>query len=190
MRKIKIERQGIPDVLAITPPIFRDERGFFSETYNEKALAAAGITAHFVQDNQSLSVQKGVVRGLHFQRPPHAQGKLIRVTRGAILDVAVDVRKGSPTFGQHVAVELSAENWKQLWVPEGFAHGFCTLVENTEVNYKVTSFYAAESDAGLAWNDPALGIPWPVDSAAAQLSAKDQKLPLLADMPAAFVYAH
>ncbi len=172
----------------LTSPIIRDERGFFSETYSERAFSEAGITVRFVQDNQSLSIKAGVVRGLHFQRPPHAQGKLIRVTRGAILDVAVDIRVGSPTYGQHVAVELSASNRKQVWMPAGFAHGFCSLEDNSEVIYKVTAFYAAESDAGLAWDDPALGIHWPVDGSRAQLSPKDRLHPKLADLGAVFTF--
>jgi len=188
MSRLTIEPQRIADVVALTPPVMRDERGYFCETYNEREWEAAGITHRFVQDNQSLSLKAGVVRGLHFQRPPHAQGKLVRVTRGAILDVAVDIRVGSATFGQHVAVELSAANWKQLWVPVGFAHGFCTLEDNTEVAYKVTAFYAADCDAGLAWDDPALGIRWPVDASAARLSPRDRQHPRLADLAPAFAF--
>ena len=146
----------------LTPKILRDHRGYFSEVYNKSSLAAVGITAEFVQDNQSLSRSVGVLRGLHFQIPPNSQGKLVRVNRGAILDVIVDIRTGSATFGQHVSLELNAENWQQLWVPEGFAHGFCTLTPDTEVIYKVTAFYSPDDERGLAWDDPDLRISWPV----------------------------
>lgn len=173
---------AIPDVKLITPRKFGDSRGFFSEVYNAKALAAAGIDIRFVQDNHSLSVETGTVRGLHFQKPPHAQAKLVRVARGRILDVAVDLRPESPTYGQHVSAELSADNWAQLLVPAGFAHGFCTLEPNCEVLYKVDAHYAPESDAGLLWCDPALGIDWPVAAGKALLSEKDAKLPLLKDL--------
>ncbi len=146
---MRIEALALQEVKLLTPKIFRDERGFFSETYNRKALVAVGIDRTFVQDNQSLSRTKGVLRGLHFQIAPHPQGKLVRVTRGAIFDVAVDIRQGSPSFGRHVSAMLSADNWSQLWVPEGFAHGFCTLEPDTEVIYKVTDFYAPECERGL-----------------------------------------
>jgi len=187
-QRLTAERLSIPDVILITPARYGDDRGFFSETYSAKALSEAGITATFVQDNQSLSRQKGVVRGLHFQSPPHAQGKLVRVVRGSILDVAVDIRKGSPSFGRHVAVELSVENWRQLWVPAGFAHGFCTLEENTEVFYKVTDYYAPECDKGIRWDDPQIGIAWPVGAESVVLSDKDRRLPSLADSPSFFTY--
>lgn len=185
-QKLNAQRLEIPDVILVTPAKFGDDRGFFSETYNETAFHELGIAARFVQDNQSLSRQKGVVRGLHFQTPPHAQGKLVRVVRGSILDVAVDIRQGSPTYGKHVAVELSADNWRQLWLPEGFAHAFCTLEDNTEVIYKVTDYYAPECDAGIQWNDPDLGIAWPISAAEAVLSAKDMKLPRLAEITSPF----
>jgi dTDP-4-dehydrorhamnose 3,5-epimerase len=177
---------AIPEVKLIVPSIFRDERGFFSETHNSKSFKAAGIDAEFVQDNHSLSRPKGVVRGLHFQVPPHAQGKLVRVTHGAVFDVAVDVRRGSPSYGRHVSAVLSAENWAQLWIPVGFAHGFCTLKADTEVLYKVTDYYAPECDRGIKWNDPALGIEWPIAAAEAILSAKDAKNALLSELPAYF----
>lgn len=183
-----IETLAIADVLVITPKIHRDERGFFSETYNQRALAAAGLDATFVQDNHSLSRERGVVRGLHFQTQPEPQGKLVRVARGSIFDVAVDIRVGSPTYGQHVSRVLSVDNWEQLWVPVGFAHGFCTLEPDTEVIYKVTGYYSPECDRGLAWNDPALGIAWPVAADAAILSAKDKTHPTLAEMPESFKY--
>jgi dTDP-4-dehydrorhamnose 3,5-epimerase len=173
----------IPDVILITPRIFHDDRGLFCETHNQRTLEKHGISAVFVQDNHSISLAKGTIRGLHFQLPPHAQGKLVRVVRGSILDVAVDLRKGSPTFGKHVTAHLSAENWAQLWIPEGFAHGFCTLEDATEVAYKVTDYYAPDSDRGVHWADPTLGIPWPVSVDEARLSAKDQVHPNLGDLP-------
>ena len=154
---VEVTDLSLPGVKVITPKIFRDARGLFCETFSARALAAAGISATFVQDNHSVSLQKGVVRGLHFQVPPHAQAKLVRVTRGSIFDVAVDIRVGSPTYGRHVSAVLSAANWQQIWIPEGFAHGFCTLEPDTEVLYKVTGYYAPECDRGLKWNDPA----WP-----------------------------
>ena len=183
---MKIESLDIADVKLITPRKFGDNRGFFSETWNAKVLADAGFTALFVQDNHAMSAEKGTVRGLHFQTPPMAQGKLVRVTRGAVLDVAVDVRRSSPTFGRHVSAVLSAENWQQLWVPAGFAHGYCTLQPDTEVIYKVTAYYSPANDKGILWDDPALGIPWPVTRAAAHLSDKDKIQPLLAGAKALF----
>jgi len=185
---MKIDTLAIPELKLVTPAIFRDARGYFSETYNQKALAEAGVDRVFVQDNQSLSRSRGVLRGLHFQIAPHPQAKLVRVTRGAIFDVAVDIRHGSPTFGHHVAVVLSADNWSQLWVPEGFAHGFCTLEPESEVIYKVTDFYAPECDRGLAWDDPDLGIAWPLADAETVLSDKDRRHPRLKDVPAHFSY--
>ena len=170
----------------VVPSVHRDDRGFFSETFSGKALAEASIDAVFVQDNHSLSRAKGVLRGLHFQAPPKAQGKLVRVTRGAIFDVAVDIRKDSPTYGRHVSAVLSAENWSQLWVPVGFAHGFCTLEPDTEVLYKVTDTYAPECDRGLAWDDPDLGIAWPVVPGAVILSDKDRCHPQLKDLQSPF----
>jgi len=186
---MNVEALAIPDVKRIVPRVFRDERGFFAETYSQKALEAVGVNATFVQDNQSLSRIKGVVRGLHFQKPPHAQGKLIRVLRGAIFDVAVDIREGSPTFGRHVACEISAESLAQLWVPAGFAHGFCTLEPDTEVLYKVTAYYAPESDSGIMWNDPALGIAWPLSAEEAVLSDKDRRLSPLSELGSVFRYS-
>lgn len=176
----------IPDVKIIAPKRFGDERGFFSEVWNAKSFAAAGLDLAFVQDNHSRSAKVGTLRGLHFQSPPYAQDKLVRVVRGRILDVAVDIRRSSPTFGQHVAVELSAANWLQLLVPVGFAHGFCTLEPDTEVLYKVTSFYSPEHDHGLAFDDPALGIEWPLPPDGPTLSAKDKEHPRLAELPAYF----
>jgi dTDP-4-dehydrorhamnose 3,5-epimerase len=170
---------AIPDVKVLLPKKHGDHRGFFSEVYSRKAFEAAGVKADFVQDNHSLSAEAGVVRGLHFQLPPMAQAKLLRVVRGAILDVAVDVRRSSPTFGKHVAEVISAENWKQIFIPPGFAHGFRTLEPNTEVIYKVTAFYSPEHDRGIRWNDPALAIGWGIAEPNAILSDRDRKHPLL-----------
>lgn len=183
---MQITQLAIEAVKLIVPKRFGDNRGFFSETYNARTLADAGITDAFVQDNHSLSAEVGTIRGLHFQKPPYAQGKLVRVVRGSILDVAVDLRTGSPTYGQHVSAELSAENWAQLFVPVGFAHAFCTLEPNTEVIYKVTDYYAPQADAGVLWSDPDLGINWPVSLDKAVLSDKDQKLPRLKDLGRVF----
>ncbi len=183
---MRIERLEIPDVIALTPKRFGDERGYFSEVFRLDVLAEAAPSLMFVQDNQSGSAQVGTVRGLHFQAPPFAQAKLVRVLRGAVLDVAVDLRRGSSTFGRHVHHVLSAENGEQLLVPAGFAHGFCTLAPDTEVIYKVSTYYNAAADKGLAWDDPALGIPWPVPADKAVLSAKDRTHPKLADLPAYF----
>jgi dTDP-4-dehydrorhamnose 3,5-epimerase len=185
----RVQSLAISDVKVITPSIVRDERGFFSETYSRRGLEQAGIHADFVQDNQSLSRARGVLRGLHFQTEPFAQGKLVRVLRGSIFDVAVDIRRGSPTFGRHVSCVLSAENWSQMWVPVGFAHGFCTLEPDTEVIYKVTAFYAPQCDKGIAFDDPNIGIAWPVPRDELVLSDRDQRHPRLSDLPAAFTYA-
>jgi len=167
----------IPDVKLIVPAKFGDDRGFFSETYNQQRFFDAGIDVKFVQDNHSLSCDIGVLRGLHYQKPPFAQDKLVRVLKGKILDVAVDIRKNSPTFGQHVMAELSAENWAQIFVPKGFAHGFVTLEENTEVTYKVSNLYSPEHEDGIIWNDPDLKINWKIASEKVQLSQKDIVLP-------------
>ena len=174
---MKVERLSIPDVILVTPPRFGDHRGFFSEVFNVERFAAAGIDVPFIQDNQSLSRERGVVRGLHCQVAPHPQGKLVRCVKGAIWDVAVDAREGSPTYGQWAAAELSAENWAQLWVPAGFLHGFCTLQPDTEVLYKVTDRYSKESERGVIWNDPGLALPWPITPDEAVLSDKDVVLP-------------
>jgi dTDP-4-dehydrorhamnose 3,5-epimerase len=181
---MKVEPQSIPAVLLVEPARHGDARGFFSEVWSRRALAAQGLDVDFVQDNHSLSREAGVLRGLHFQRPPAAQGKLVRVVRGAILDVAVDIRQGSATYGQHVACVLSAANWRQLWVPRGFAHGFATLEPDTEVIYKVDAYYDRAADAGIAWDDPALGIDWPVASPV--LSDKDRAAPRLAEIAPPF----
>lgn len=183
---MEVSRFAIAGLLLIIPQRFADARGFFSETYNQAQLARIGIDCNFVQDNHSLSKSKGTVRGLHFQVPPHAQGKLVRVCRGSILDVVVDIRHGSPTYGQTISTVLSADNWRQLWVPEGFAHGFCTVEPNTEVIYKVTDFYAPDCDKGLVWDDPALRIDWPVLPEEAILSDKDKQHPRFAELPEYF----
>jgi dTDP-4-dehydrorhamnose 3,5-epimerase len=185
---MEILETTLPEVKIIVPARFGDERGFFSEVWNAKALAAAGVEAAFVQDNHARNGQKGTVRGLHYQLPPKAQGKLLRVSRGGIFDVAVDVRRGSPTFGRHTTAVLSAENWRQLWIPEGFAHGYCTLEDDTEVLYKTTDYYSPEHECGLVWNDPALGIDWPVPESAAILSDRDRKHPTLATQSRLFEY--
>ena len=177
---MEIVPTAIPDVKVLVPKKIGDHRGFFSEIYSRKAFEAAGVRADFVQDNHSLSAEVGVVRGLHFQLPPAAQDKLVRVVRGAVLDVAVDIRRSSPTFGRHVSHVLSAENWRQMFIPAGFAHGFLTLEPNTEVIYKVTAYYAPDRDRGVRWDDPALGIDWGIDPAKAVLSERDRKHPVLA----------
>ena len=178
---MKVERLAIPDVMLLTPPRFRDPRGFFSETWKQAQYAEVGIPGPFIQDNHAVSTDRYVVRGLHLQVGPNAQGKLVRVVRGAIWDVAVDVRHGSPTYGQHVGAVLSAENWSQLWVPVGFLHGYCTLEADTEVIYKVTGPYDKAADRGVIWNDPDLAVQWPIPPDQAILSDKDQILPLLRD---------
>jgi len=180
---MKVERLNLPGVLLLTPPRFGDSRGFFSETWNAARAAEAGIEGTFIQDNHSLSATVGTLRGLHLQIAPNPQGKLVRVVRGAIWDVAVDVRHGSPTFGQHAAAELSAENWRQLWIPPGFLHGFVTLQPDTEVIYKVTGQYDRAAERGVIWNDPDLKLPWPVPPSGPVLSDKDKVLPRLGECP-------
>lgn len=172
----------IPAIKLLLPKKFGDHRGFFSEVYSRKALAELGILTDFLQDNHSLSVEKGVLRGLHYQIAPMAQDKLVRVVHGAILDVAVDIRRDSPTFGKHVTAVLSAENWNQIFVPVGFAHGFVTLQPNTEVLYKVSNYYSPSHERGIRWNDPKLGINWGIDEASAILSSRDREHPMLADV--------
>ena len=178
----------IPEVKLIAAKKFGDERGFFSETFNLERYRDAGISMDCVQDNHSLSGPIGTVRGLHFQIPPKAQAKLVRVIRGAVLDVAVDIRKGSPTYGKHVSVVISAAEWNQLYIPKGFAHGFCTLEPDTEFLYKVDDYYSPEHERGLQWDDPGLGIDWPVDVSKALLSAKDTGNPRLAELPDYFIF--
>jgi len=175
------EPLNIPDVVIYRPRRFEDPRGYFAETYNARTFAENGIDAVFVQDNQSLSRPAGTIRGLHYQIAPHAQGKLVRVLRGSVFDVAVDIRRGSPHFGRFASATLTAAGGEQIWVPAGFAHGFCTLEPDTEVAYKVTALYAPECDRGIAWDDVDLAIPWPVDCDAAMLSDKDRRHPRLAE---------
>lgn len=184
--KLKATRLAIPDVILLEPARHLDDRGFFSETYNRQALAEVGIAVDFVQDNHSMSARRGVVRGLHFQVPPAPQDKLVRVARGSVFDVAVDIRQGSPTYGKWVSAILSGENWHQLFVPRGFAHGFCTLEPGSELLYKVSDYYAPECDRGLAWNDPDIAIDWPLGVEEALLSGKDTQQPRLAELPPYF----
>lgn len=176
-----VRRLEFEGLLEISPRKFGDCRGFFSETYNSKSFAEAGINLNFVQDNHSYSASEGVVRGLHYQLPPFAQDKLVRVTRGAILDVAVDIRKSSSTFGKWVALEVSADKWNQILVPKGFAHGFMTLVEKTEVVYKVTDYYSPQHERSIRFDDPTIGISWPIVPSGVQLSDNDQNAPFFAD---------
>ena len=183
---MQIEPTALTDVLILTPSRFGDARGWFSETWNAAKLAALGLNLSFVQDNHSMSAAAGTLRGLHFQRPPHAQDKLVRCSKGAIRDVAVDMRKGSPQFGKWVAVDLSAENGRQLLVPKGFLHGFVTLTDDTEVQYKCTDIYAPDCDSGIRWNDPTIGVDWGVTDPV--LSAKDQAAPFLKDWDSPFVW--
>jgi dTDP-4-dehydrorhamnose 3,5-epimerase len=183
---VKVEALEIADVKLLTPPRFRDPRGFFSETWKQGAFAEAGILGPFIQDNHAVSTGVGVLRGLHCQIGPNAQGKLVRCLKGAIYDVAVDVRHGSPTYGKYVGAEISAENWTQIWVPVGFLHAYCALTEETEVIYKVTGAYDKAAERGVIWNDPDIGIRWPVDATTVSLSAKDKTLPRLRDLPVLF----
>ncbi|WP_417710211.1 dTDP-4-dehydrorhamnose 3,5-epimerase [Roseibium aggregatum] len=185
---LEVIELDIPEVRILCPKRHGDSRGFFSETYNKALLSDAGIDIDFIQDNHAYSAEKGTVRGLHYQMPPFAQDKLVRVVRGAILDVAVDLRVGSPTYGQHVSSVISAENGKQILVPAGFAHGLVTLEPYTEVLYKVSQYYAPEHDRGILWNDPELAIDWGLAEADAILSPKDRKLPRLAEVAACFSY--
>ena len=179
---IEVRLLGLDGVLEIRPQRFGDERGFFSEVWSERAFADVGLDLHFVQDNHSLSRDVGVLRGLHFQAPPMAQDKLVRVSRGAVFDVAVDIRVGSPNFGQWVGARLSAAEWNQMLIPKGFAHGFLALEPDTEVQYKVTAPYSREHDRAIRFDDPAIGIDWPIDAAALILSDKDRTAPLLAEI--------
>lgn len=182
---MKIHKTDIPDLFIVEPVVFKDERGYFFEAHNQKKLQEAGLDLTFVQDNESKS-QKGVLRGLHFQKPPFAQGKLVRVIKGRVLDVAVDIRKGSPTFGKHHAVEISEENKRMFWIPPGFAHGFATLEDETIFFYKCTDYYNKESEGSILWNDPDLNIDWHLENPV--LSEKDQKSPRFADFESPFNY--
>lgn len=179
------ETMAIAGILVLQPKKHGDARGFFSETFKASVLAEHGVTHGWAQDNHAMSARRGVLRGLHFQAPPSAQAKLLRVVRGAILDVAVDIRVGSPTFGRHVAVELSAENWRQLYVPAGMAHGYCTLSDESEVLYKTSAEYAPSTEGGLAWDDPDVAIAWPV--AEPLLNDRDRAWPRLKDLRSPFV---
>ncbi|MEQ9506368.1 MAG: dTDP-4-dehydrorhamnose 3,5-epimerase [Hyphomonas sp.] len=183
---LKVESLAIPDVKLVTPARFGDARGYFSETYNADRFKAAGVTADFIQDNHSYSAPVGTVRGLHFQAPPFAQAKLVRVVRGAVIDVAVDARKGSPTYGKWVKAELSAENGVQIFVPRGFLHGFATLQPDTEIQYKVDAPYSKENDGAVLWNDPELAIDWGIDPATATLSKKDATAQRFSDFASPF----
>jgi dTDP-4-dehydrorhamnose 3,5-epimerase len=187
VQKVTIDELAISDVLIITPKRYSDDRGWFAETFSQKAFKEAGIDLDFVQDNHSMSLRMGTLRGFHFQRPPHAQAKLVCCTRGRILDVAVDLRIGSPTYARHVSVELTPENGRQMLIPVGFAHAFLTLEPNTEVTYKVTDIYAPDCDAGICWNDPTIAFPWKMEQGP-YLSLKDSGLPQLVDVQSPFVY--
>ena len=183
-----VEPTKLRDLLMITPKRFGDRRGFFAETYSSRVLAEHGIKEQFVQDNHSLSAQVGTVRGLHFQAPPHAQAKLVRCGRGALFDVAVDIRKGSPTYGQWFGAELSFENGRQLFIPAGFAHGFVTRAPDTEIVYKCSDYYAPETEGALRFDDPDIGIDWGLDGIDAILSEKDAAAGSLADFDSPFTY--
>ena len=185
---MNIVRTDIPDVVRLQPRRFQDDRGFFTESWNKQRMAEAGLDYDFVQDNHSYSADAGTVRGLHYQSPPMAQAKLVRVARGAILDVAVDVRKGSPSFGKWVGETLSAENGLQLLIPEGFLHGFITLKPDTDVIYKVNAYYAPECDGAVRFDDPDLGIEWGVDPKTVTLSTKDAAAPAFRDFATPFAY--
>lgn len=184
---MKITKTNLEGLLVLEPTVFGDHRGWFMETYNETVLKETGIELTFVQDNQSFSAAKGTLRGLHYQLNPKAQTKLVRCTKGSIFDVAVDIRKGSPTYGEWFGIELSAENKKQLLIPKGFAHGFMTITDDVEVQYKVDEFYSPECDRGIIWNDPIIGIKWPIEITPV-LSAKDEKAPLLEKADNNFIY--
>lgn len=184
---VTVEAPPISGLLVLTPRRFGDHRGYFTETWNRRALEGQGLhLPEFVQDNQSLSMQAGTVRGLHFQAPPHAQGKLVRCGRGAIFDVAVDVRRGSPTWGQWFGLELSADNGRQHWIPAGFLHGFMTLLPDSEILYKCTDHYAPQCDGAVAWDSA--GIDWPLGDLVPILSDKDCRAPALADFDSPFVW--
>ncbi|MCV6596806.1 MAG: dTDP-4-dehydrorhamnose 3,5-epimerase [Mangrovicoccus sp.] len=185
---MQVKETSLPGVIEVIPPRFGDDRGFFSEVFNADKYAQIGIDVPFVQDNHSLSRDVGVVRGLHFQSPPHAQDKLVRVGAGRVLDVAVDIRVGSPHYGKWVAVELSAEAGNQLFIPAGFLHGFATLEPNSELLYKCSAFYSPECDGAVRFDDPDIGIDWGVDLSNVTLSDKDAKAPLLADFKSPFTY--
>lgn len=185
---MNIKETSLPGVLELTPKRFSDHRGFFSEIYSRRRLQEYGIELDFVQENHSHSIDAGVLRGLHFQREPHAQAKLLCVTRGSLFDVVVDIRKGSPTFGKWVGLEISAEKGNQLLVPKGFAHGFVTLQANTDIFYKVTEFYSSEADRSIRYDDPEIGIDWPLGQGALIISDKDKSAPSLANVDNNYEY--
>ena len=184
---MNIEPTALTDVLILTPARFGDARGWFSETFNRTRMQAAGLSMDWVQDNHSMSAKAGTLRGLHYQRPPHAQDKLVRCTRGAVFDVAVDIRKGSPGYGTWVGVELTPENGRQLLVPKGFLHGFVTRAADTEVQYKCSDVYAPDCDGGIAWDDPDIGVDWGVS--APVLSAKDKAAPAFRGFDSPFAWS-
>ena len=183
---MQVEATKLPGLLIVTPKVWRDSRGFFLESYNRKLFLENGMDHAFIQDNHARSGPAGVLRGLHFQAPPAAQAKLVWCTRGAVFDVAVDIRKGSPTFGEWVGVKLSADNFKRLMIPKGFAHGYATLTEDAEFQYKVDAYYAPDHDAGIIWNDPDIGVEWPASDPV--LSEKDKTLPRLAEFDSPFTF--
>ncbi|ETX27243.1 dTDP-4-dehydrorhamnose 3,5-epimerase [Roseivivax isoporae] len=185
---MQIELTPLPGVVILTPARHGDERGFFSESWNRRRMAEAGLDVDFVQDNHSLSARAGTVRGLHFQAPPHAQAKLVRCGRGRLLDVAVDIRRGSPTYGQWTGVELSFENGRQLLIPEGFLHGFVTREPDTEIVYKCSDHYAPDCDGAVLWSDPDIGIDWGLGGTEPVLSDKDARAPRLADFDTPFTW--
>ena len=186
---MRVVEMDIPDVKVIEPRQWQDNRGWFSETFDKETFKELDLETGFVLDTRSQSAEKGTIRGLHFQVPPHAQAKLVQVTRGTIFDVALDIRKGSPTFGRHVSVRIDADNQRQILVPVGFAHGFCTLADDTEVCYKNSDHFYPDDYKGILWNDPDLGIEWPVSETEAILSPKDWELPSLKDIPDYFEFA-
>jgi len=188
MAQITVEKTALEGVLILTPKVFGDARGWFYESWTDRDYRAAGVDAAFVQDNQSFSEEKGTLRGIHFQNGEHSQAKLVRCTRGAVIDVAIDLRKGSPTYTQWVSVELSAENKLQFFIPRGFGHAFLTLTDKVEFCYKADNYYNYESDRSIRWNDPEIGVVWPVSETELILSDKDRNAPLLADSDCSFVY--
>lgn len=183
---MQVSKTSLPGILILEPKVFGDHRGWFAETYSSRVMEEIGIHTVFMQDNQSFSVQRGTLRGLHFQNNPSAQTKLVRCIRGSILDVAVDIRRGSPAYGKWVSVELSADNFRQLYIPQGFAHGFITLSDDVEVQYKVDAYYAPECDRGIRYDDPSIGVVW--GDVVPILSAKDEQAPLLQDCDCNFIY--
>ena len=183
---MEIRTLQIPGPVVIVPGKYSDARGYLSETYSEEAFCAKVAPVHFVQENHSYSEHNGTIRGIHFQMPPHAQARLVRVVRGAVFDVAVDLRAGSPNFGRHTMVELSAANRNQIWIPEGFGHGLCTLEPHTEVIYKMTTPYRSDSERGIAWDDPDLAIAWPLGQREPTLSDRDRQHPRFAETPKYF----